>query len=304
VTDPVTPATDKEVEQARRDASPQGILGALIARIDAERARAERLLNDLSEAALREANDFIQRLVEMNKDAKALHTHALRVAADNAALRGEVADAREWMKGGERWNEVQTSIRATAAKITEVEAERDAERAALAESEAVRDRMRALLDAVAVAVRGPPAPNALHDHARLPDEVAALRAERLAERAARERAEAALAKAEDANGVAAMYDAIDAEDERDEWKARAERAEADADGWRDWVETLTDKLDEALAGLRWDNHDNWCPRAMDAFLPYKKNPKAPPACSCWVSDSWAKVEGARAALSQEKEGGK
>jgi hypothetical protein len=50
----------------------------------------------------------------------------------------------------------------------------DAERAALAESEAVRDRMRALLDAIAVAVRGPPAPNALHDHARLPDEVAAL----------------------------------------------------------------------------------------------------------------------------------
>lgn len=54
----------------------------------------------------------------------------------------------------------------------------DAERAARERAEAVRDRMRALLDAIAVAVRGPPASNALHDHARLPDEVAKIKAAR------------------------------------------------------------------------------------------------------------------------------
>ena len=83
--------------------------------------------------------------------------------------------------------------------------------------------------------------------------------------------------------------------------ARIDAERAARERWRDWVETLTDKLDEALASLRWDIHDNWCPAATDAFLPYKKNPETPPVCNCWVSDSWAKVEGARAALSQTAE---
>ena len=140
-TDPIQPATDEEVrahlERAARGApTSESFLLALIARIDAERARADKNRDDLVEA-------------EAARD----HKHAEMMQQANLAV--------DWMIDARKAQD-----------------ELAAERAALTESEAVRDRMRVLLDAVAVAVRGPPAPNALHDHARLPDEVAKIKAAR------------------------------------------------------------------------------------------------------------------------------
>lgn len=139
MTNPIQPATDEEVERLREacvtikghpNSASAFITLTLIARIDAERAGAEVLRRDHTEA-----------IDVLSSAGLAMEVHS------GAPMTSHAKPVATWV-----------------AK-------------ALTESEAVRDRMRALLDAVAVAVRGPPAPNALHDHSRLPDEVAALRAE-------------------------------------------------------------------------------------------------------------------------------
>ena len=165
MTDPATPATDEEVDDLRNrsDIYPEEAL-RLIARIDAERAERRVMVTRPTDAEMA-ASEALVRVYDWLKRLAAVGG-GLRGDAEANALR--VAEAQEVIRKG-------LNDRGLI----------DAERAALTESEAVRDRMRALLDAIAVAVRGPPAPNALHDHARLPDEVAALVARA-------ERAEAAL----------------------------------------------------------------------------------------------------------------
>jgi hypothetical protein len=78
-------------------------------------------------------------------------------------------------------------------------------------------------------------------------------------------------------------------------KAQAERDEAAL-----WVRRLADRLDEVLSATRWDNHDNWCLAATDAFLPYKQNNDTPPECNCVIRDGWRDVEGARTLLAATK----
>jgi hypothetical protein len=75
---------------------------------------------------------------------------------------------------------------------------------------------------------------------------------------------------------------------------RQVRAEDERDKAQGWMHRLADRLDEVLSATRWDNHDNWCPAATDAFLPYRQS--KPPECNCVIRDGWRDVEGARASL--------